>query len=155
PEALTECCAHLATQPVIGFDTEFIGEQTYHPRLCLVQAAAPDQLYLIDPLALGSLDEFWRLLLDPARVVVGHAGREEVRLCRLFAGRPPANLFDLQLVAGLVGLPYPMGHGSVVQQVLGVRMTKGETLTEWARRPLTPEQERYAFDDVRFLLRIH
>src|SRR5262249_31769397 len=99
PEALAECCAHLATQPVIVFATECSGEQTCRPRLCLVQVAGPGQLYLIDPLALGSLDEFWRLLLDPARTVVVHAGREEVRLCRVLAGRPPANLFDLQLAA--------------------------------------------------------
>ena len=34
----------------------------------------------------------------------------------------------------------------------GVQITKGETLTEWRDRPLTPQQIRYAFDDVRYLL---
>jgi ribonuclease D len=155
PEGLAQCCDYLATCPVIGFDTEFVGEETYHPRLCLVQVATPERLYLIDPLATGPLDAFWRLLLDPARQVVVHAGREEVRLCRLWSGQAPANLFDLQLAAGLTGLPYPMGHGPLVGQVLGVRLAKGETLTEWRRRPLTPEQVRYAFDDVRYLLRVH
>ncbi len=155
PEGLAQCCDYLQTCPVIGFDTEFVGEETYHPRLCLVQVATPERLYLIDPLATGPLDAFWRLLLDPARQVVVHAGREEVRLCRLWSGQAPANLFDLQLAAGLTGLPYPMGHGPLVGQVLGVRLAKGETLTEWRRRPLTPEQVRYAFDDVRYLLRVH
>jgi ribonuclease D len=152
PEELAACCATLAASPRLGFDTEFVGEDTYHPRLCLVQVAVPDALFLIDPLSCGPLDAFWALLLDPNRLAVVHAGREEVRLCRLWAGRAPANLFDLQLAAGLVGLPYPLGHGPLVRQVLGVSLAKGETLTEWRRRPLTADQIRYAFDDVRYLL---
>jgi ribonuclease D len=155
PEQLGACCAALASCPVIGFDTEFVGEETYHPRLCLVQVATPERLFLIDALSVGPLDGFWNLVVDPAREVVVHAGREEVRLCRLFSGRAPGNLFDLQLAAGLTGLVYPLGHGALVNQVLGERLAKGETLTEWRRRPLTPEQVRYAFDDVRFLLRAH
>src|SRR3954452_19029868 len=99
PQELTHCCAFLAGCPIIGLDTEFVGEDTFHPRLCLVQVAAPGRLFLIDPLSAGPLDEFWKLLLDPARQVIVHAGREEVRLCRLWAGQAPANLFDLQLAA--------------------------------------------------------
>ncbi|HBI46375.1 MAG TPA: ribonuclease D [Planctomycetales bacterium] len=153
PEELAVCCAHLAGHPHFGFDTEFVGEDTYHPRLCLIQAAAPDRLFLIDPLSTGPLDAFWGLVVDPSRVVVVHAGREEVRLCRLGTGKIPGNLFDLQIAAGLVGMTYPLGHGPLVGQVLGVHLSKGETRTEWRDRPLTPEQIRYAFDDVRFLLR--
>jgi ribonuclease D len=152
PEELAACCAGLAGCSRIGFDTEFVGEQTYHPCLCLVQVATTERLFLIDPLSAGPLDAFWRLLLDPARLVVVHAGREEVRLCRLWTGQVPASLFDLQLAAGLVGLPYPLGHGTLVRQLLGVPLAKGETLTEWRHRPLTPAQIRYAFDDVRYLL---
>jgi ribonuclease D len=151
-EGLVRCCAYLATQPVIGMDTEFVGEETYHPNLCLVQVATPDRLILIDPFEAGPLGEFWKLLLDPARVVVVHAGREEVRLCRQGIGAVPANLFDLQIAAGLVGMTYPLGHGPLVNQLLGVRLSKAETLTEWRRRPLTDDQIRYAYDDVRYLL---
>src|SRR6516165_5903104 len=152
PEELAACVAELTACPHFGFDTEFVGEDTYHPSLCLVQVATPDRLFLIDPLTTGPLDAFWQLVVDPARVVVVHAGREEVRLCRLWTGRAPGDLFDLQLAAGLVGLPYPLGYGALVGQVLGVSMRKGETRTEWRDRPLTPEQVRYAFDDVRHLL---
>jgi ribonuclease D len=117
-----------------------------------LQVAAPDRLFLIDPLTAGPLDALWQLIVDPARTVVVHAGREEVRLCRLWTGQTPGNLFDLQLAAGLAGLAYPLGHGTLVHQVLGVQLSKGETLTEWRRRPLTDNQIRYAFDDVRYLL---
>jgi ribonuclease D len=152
PDELTECCAYLANCAEFGFDTEFVGEDSYHPSLCLVQVSAGDRLYLIDPLSAGSLEPFWRLVIDPSRVSVVHAGREEVRLCRLGGGAAPGKLFDLQIAAGLAGYAYPLSHGALVNQVLGVQLTKGETLTEWRSRPLTPEQIRYAFDDVRYLL---
>ena len=152
PEELAACCAYLAGCPRLGFDTEFVGEDTYHPRLCLVQVATPERLFLIDPMTAGPLDAFWQLVVDPARLVVVHAGREEVRLCQLWAGLPPGNLFDLQIAAGLAGLAYPLGHGPLVGQVLRIHLSKGETLTEWRVRPLTREQIRYAFDDVRYLL---
>jgi ribonuclease D len=152
PDELAECCAYLANCSEFGFDTEFVGEDTYHPSLCLVQVAAGDRLYLIDPLSIGPLDAFWRLVIDPSRTAIVHAGREEVRLCRLGGGAVPGNLFDMQLAAGLVGHAYPLSHGALVNQVLGVQLAKGETLTEWRSRPLTPEQIRYAFDDVRYLL---
>jgi ribonuclease D len=152
PDELRTCCDYLAGCPRIGFDTEFVGEDTYHPHLCLVQVSTPERLILIDPLSAGPPDCFWNLVIDPARQVIVHAGREEVRLCHLWTGRRPGNLFDLQIAAGLVGLPYPLGHGAIVNQLLGVQISKGETLTEWRSRPLTRSQVRYAFDDVRYLL---
>jgi ribonuclease D len=152
PVALRECCARLAETTYLGFDTEFVGEETYEPSLCLIQVSTPNTLFLIDPLSAGPLDAFWQLLVEPARTVVVHAGREEIRLCRRLSGQTPTNWFDLQVAAGLVGLTYPMGHGSLVYQLLGTQLSKGETLTEWRDRPLTESQLRYAFDDVRYLL---
>src|SRR5438105_10980849 len=152
PQELAACCEYLAGRRQFGFDTEFVGEDTYHPRLCLVQVATNERLILIDPLTVGPLDAFWKLVVDPANQVVVHAGREEVRLCRLWTGQVPGNLFDLQIAAGLVGLAYPLGHAALVSQALRVQIAKGETLTEWRDRPLTALQIRYAFDDVRYLL---
>jgi len=152
PEELAACCEQLAAGPCFGLDTEFVGEDTYHPRLCLVQVATAERLVLIDPLSVGPLDAFWKLVVDPANLVVVHAGREEVRLCHLWSGQTPGNLCDLQIAAGLVGMNYPLGHGNLVYQVLGIQLAKGETLTEWRTRPLTRAQIGYAFDDVRYLL---
>ncbi len=152
PDELSACCQRLAACGRFGFDTEFVGEETYHPRLCLIQVATEEALYLIDPLAIPDLDPFWEVVVNPANLVVVHAGREEVRLCHLWSGRTPGNLFDLQIAAALTGLPYPLGHGNLVHHVLGVRLLKAETLTEWRTRPLTRAQIRYAFDDVRYLL---
>jgi ribonuclease D len=152
PDELAACCQHLAACPRLGLDTEFVGEDSYHPRLCLIQVAAPDALYLIDPFTVGPLDVFWNIIVHPERQIVVHAGREEVRICHLLCGRTPAHLFDLQIAAGLIGLQYPIGHGTLVKTLLGVRLDKGETLTNWHNRPLTRSQIHYAYDDVRYLL---
>lgn len=152
PAALDACLDHLASVSVLAFDTEFVGEDAYRPELCLVQVATAENLYVIDPFAVGPLDEFWELLTDPARATVVHAGREDIRLCYFAAGQPPAHVVDVQVAAGLAGLTYPIGYAGLVQELLGQRMSKGETLTDWRRRPLSASQIRYAYDDVRYLL---
>lgn len=154
PPGLRTCCDDVAACSQIGFDTEFVGEETYIPHLCLVQIATPNALYVLDPFDCGPLNELWELIADPNRLVVVHAGREEVRICYGAIGRPPANLFDVQIAAGLVGYGYPLGYGPLVGAVLKKRLAKGATLTDWRRRPLSQEQIRYAFDDVRDLLAI-
>ena len=65
PNELEECCRYLSTCPQLGFDTEFVGEDSYHPHLCLVQVATEDRLILIDPLTIGPLNDFWKLIVDP------------------------------------------------------------------------------------------
>lgn len=152
PAQLAACLTHLAQSPVVGFDTEFVGEDAYRPQLCLIQLATAEQLVVIDPFSCGPLDRLWELLLDPQRTTVVHAGREDIRMCYFQSGSPPAKVFDLQIAAGLVGLTYPIGYAGLVQDLLHLRMPKSETLTDWRQRPLTPAQVRYAFDDVRYLL---
>ena len=152
PEQLVRCCAQLAESPYLGFDTEFVGEQSYHPKLCLIQVATDKHLFLIDPLGVGPLDAFWNIITDPKHLIIVHAGRQDVHLCRMWAGKPPGRIFDLQIAAGLVGPIYPIGHATLVARELGIQIAKGETLTEWGDRPLTPKQIRYAYEDVKYLL---
>ncbi len=155
PAQLAACLGHLAKAPLIGFDTEFVGEDAYRPELCLVQVATAEELFVIDPYTCGPLDGFWELLLNPDCTTIVHAGREDIRMCYFQAGRPPANVFDVQIAAGLIGMTYPIGYAGLVHDLLHQRMQKGETLTDWRQRPLTPAQVRYAYDDVRFLLPAH
>jgi ribonuclease D len=152
PSDLAAFCKYLASCPVFGFDTEFIGEDSFVPELCLVQVATPERLFVIDPLAVGEMREFWDHVADPAHTVIVHAGREEIRMCQRGCGRLPHNLVDLQIAAGLAGCSYPLGHAPLIQLLLHVRLYKQETLTNWRQRPLSQAQLQYAFDDVRYLL---
>ncbi|MFO0956339.1 MAG: HRDC domain-containing protein [Isosphaeraceae bacterium] len=154
PAQLDELCASIRSAGRFAFDTEFVSEQTYEPVLCLLQIATTDRVAIVDPLALKRLDPFWEVLLDPSIEVVMHAAGEDLRIARQQTGRVPARVFDVQLAAGLLGYGYPLSHSNLVNQVLGVVVSGGETRTDWRRRPLSPGQLRYAADDVRYLLPI-
>jgi ribonuclease D len=151
---LEQLCADLAGADSIAFDTEFVSEHTYRPTLCLVQVAAAKRLAVIDPFDLQDLTPFWKLLAAPGHETIVHAGREELIFCHEAVGGPPANLFDVQLAAGLVGYEYPAGYGTLLSKLLNETPAKGETRTDWRRRPLTSQQIEYALDDVRYLQRL-
>ena len=148
---------------IFALDTEFISEGSYSPLLALVQIATPERIALIDPLAASQsgggsqpLDlPIWEAVADPEIVTVVHAHDQESRFCIERAGRPPQNLFDVQLAAGFCGHRFPMGYGALVNEELGVAASASQSRTDWTRRPLSGAQLRYAADDVRWLLPLH
>lgn len=141
----------LARHSHVAFDTEFVSEHTYRSQLCLIQVAAPDTLAVIDTLKVPELDPFWRLLTEPGRTTVVHAGREEMGFILHAIKSRPSSLFDVQVASGLVDHDYPAGYASIVRRFLNLPTNKGETRTDWRQRPLTPAQLEYALDDVRHL----
>ena len=148
---LRDLVRRLTDQPHVAFDTEFVSEHTYRSQLCLVQVAAPGMLAVIDTLAVPDLEPFWRLLAEPGRTTVVHAGREELGFILQAIRARPARLFDVQVAAGLVDHDYPAGYAAVVRRFLGLQTNKGETRTDWRKRPLSEGQLAYAVDDVRHL----
>jgi len=148
---LQEFCEYLAGVPLIAFDTEFVSEHTYRPQLCLIQVAAGDRLAVIDPLAVRDVKPFWQALAAEGHDTIVHAGREELLFCLGAVGQRPHQLFDVQIAAGLVGYEYPAGYGSLLSKLVGQRLNKGETRTDWRKRPLSEGQLEYALDDVRYL----
>lgn len=134
-----------------AYDSEFIGESSYAPRLCLIQVATTSEIALIDPLAGPDLSAFWQLLADPSVEKIVHAGQQDIEPVVRFAGLAAANVFDTQIAAGFAGLPYPVGLSKLLLELLGARIGKSMTFTQWDARPLSATQLRYAADDVRYL----
>lgn len=151
-QQLEKLCKDLTGASWIAFDTEFVSERTYRPKLCLVQVAADgDILAVIDSLAVNDMTPFWEMLATGDHETIAHAGREEFLFCQRAIDKRPSQLVDIQLAAGMAGFEYPAGYGSLVSKLLRQRVAKGETRTDWERRPLTSRQIEYALADVTHL----
>jgi len=151
---LLELCERLASAKRIGFDTEFVSEFTYRPDLCLIQVEYDGRLAVIDTKAVENVKPFWQVLVDGEHETICHAGREEFRFCVYDVEKAPKDWFDVQLAAGMIGLEYPISYGKLLQRLLKKRLPKGETRTDWRRRPLTKAQLEYALEDVIHLPRL-
>jgi len=155
PEELAELCQHIAAEGCFAFDTEFIGENSYRPVLCLVQVATRQRVELLDPFALKNLAPLWQLLADPAVEKICHAGDQDLAIAYQASGLTPANVFDAQIGAGMIGLGYPLAYWRVVEVFGSVSLEKAHTYSAWDRRPLSRDQFAYAVDDVRYLPSVH
>jgi ribonuclease D len=148
---LGEFCQELAAVPWIALDTEFVSEHTYRPELCLIQVSTPQRLAMIDAMVVRDVRPFWQAVVDGNHETIVHAGRGEMEFCLQDVDRLPKKLFDVQLAAGLAGIEYPAGYGTLVARLLGELSEKHETRTDWRKRPLSKRQLDYAVRDVCYL----
>jgi ribonuclease D len=147
--------ASIADAPWVGFDTEFVGEKTFIPVLCLLQIVAGEDIYLVDTLKIKDLGTFLRIVENPATLKITHAGDNDYRLLNTLFGTVPQNTFDTQIAAGFVGYNYPAGFGRIVEKELRVTLAKSHTVADWAARPLERKALDYAVEDVKFLPALH
>jgi ribonuclease D len=152
-ESLNRLCERLESVPWVALDTEFMRTKTYYAKLCLVQLATPDWCALVDPLALP-ITALLQTLQRASLLKVIHSARQDLEV--LFDLHPTvlAPVFDTQIAAALLGEPDQVGYATLVQKFTGETLSKLETRTDWEQRPLSPEQRRYAQDDVTLLVRI-
>ena len=158
PNALDEFCEQLRDSPRLALDTEFVGEESFVPKLELIQVATNNTAAVIDFPAVqsgGSLDAFWEIVCNPAIQKVVHAGRQDLDLFAVHAGQIPKPFFDTQIAAAMVGFGPQVAYANLVQRVHGTKLDKAHTFTNWSARPLSQDQLAYALEDVTFLLAIH
>ncbi|MFN4310575.1 MAG: ribonuclease D [Ferrovibrio sp.] len=151
-DELSRFCASLATAPYVTVDTEFMRETTFWPKVCLIQVAGPEEARAIDPLAEGlSLDPLFELLRNRAVLKVFHAARQDLEIFTKLMGEVPAPLFDTQVAAMVCGFGDQVSYEQLASKLAGAQIDKSSRFTDWARRPLTEKQVRYALSDVTHL----
>lgn len=134
----------------IGLDTEFMREKTFFAELCLVQISTSDAIYCVDPLGDSDMRQFW----DSALTVpwVAHSARQDIEVIYQAAERMPAQLFDTQVAAALLGYAPQLGYANLVSELFDVELPKSHTRADWSRRPLGDAVLQYAAEDVEYLL---
>lgn len=161
PQLITEdsdlrrLCEHWRTLPTLAMDTEFIRVDTFYPQLGLLQVCDGQGSYLLDPLELKDWDAFRALLRDDRITKVLHACSEDLLVFNEYFGVIPQPVFDTQKAAAFLGLGYSISYQNLVRELLGIEVDKGETRSDWLRRPLSKQQLHYAALDVAYLPAIH
>jgi len=151
-DELKEACAKLGRAPFIAVDTEFMREQTFWPKLCLVQIAADGTEVLIDSQAPAlDLTPLFDLMVNEKVVKVFHSARQDIEIVHHLAGVIPHPIFDTQVAAMVCGFGEAVSYSMLVKRLLNRNLDKTSRFTDWSRRPLSERQLTYALGDVIYL----
>jgi ribonuclease D len=145
-------CERIANQSLVALDTEFVRERTYFPELCVLQVATTDSIAAVDCLSAIDLEPLFATLYSEDKCWLLHSARQDLEVLYYRSGKLPARLIDTQIAAGLLGSPPQMGLQALLEKVLGVTIEKEHTRADWSRRPLAEALERYALEDVHYLI---
>jgi len=137
---------------VFAIDTEFHREKTYYPKLALLQLRWGERLAILDPVSVDVSK--LSLIFETNSLAVFHAGAQDLEVLSRATGTVPSNIFDTQIAAGFLGMRTP-SLSSLHENLLGLKIPKGDRLTNWFQRPLTESQLQYAASDVRHLLDLY
>jgi ribonuclease D len=153
---LAAACARMSAYPFVTVDTEFLRETTYYPLLCVVQMASADEAVVIDALAPGiDLSAFYALMANENVMKVFHAARQDIEIIWHAVKLIPHPVFDTQVAAMVLGYGDSISYDQLVQRITGDALDKSLRFTDWARRPLSEPQLRYAISDVTHLRQVY
>ena len=151
-EELAEVCARLGSAEFVAVDTEFMREQTFWPRLCLIQMAGGGTEALVDSLTPGmDLTPFFELMVNERVLKVFHSARQDVEIVHHLARVIPHPIFDTQVAAMVCGFGEAVSYSMLVKRLLNRNLDKTSRFTDWSRRPLSERQLTYALGDVLYL----
>lgn len=153
---LRSFCQRLQTAKFVTVDTEFLRDNTYWPKLCLIQLGGPEGAAAVDPLAPGiDLEPIIALFDNEAVLKVFHSARQDLEIFFHAFDRLPHPIFDTQIAAMVCGFGESVGYDTLVKRLTGRRIDKGPRFTDWSMRPLSEVQIRYALDDVVHLREVY
>jgi ribonuclease D len=148
-----ELIADGSNEPV-ALDTEADSFHHYYEKVCLIQLAVGDRVFLVDPLSPPA-----RLNLAPlisrlsARLLLLHGADYDLRLLRRTFGFHASSIFDTMIAAQLVG-ESEIGLAALLSRRLSVTLDKTNQRADWSERPISRDRIAYAAGDVLHLSRL-
>jgi ribonuclease D len=144
-----DAIADLRNERVVGLDTEtrpaFRKGESHLP--CLVQAATARAVYLFQLKRAEAFPVLAELLGARHIVKAGVALAHDLRCLKLVFAFEPANVVDLGTAARRAGFDQT-GVRNLAGLVLGFRIPKGNSTSNWAARELSASQIAYAATDA-------
>ena len=150
-ESFNRMLTDLTKQPAVAVDTESNSLHAYQERVCLIQISTREQDYLVDTLAIRSLEPLGEIFSNLAIQKVFHAGDYDLTCLKRDYAFTFANYFDTSIAAAAVG-EENLGLSTLLAKYLGFSVDKKYQRADWGRRPLDAEMLCYAQSDSHFLL---
>lgn len=141
----------LRKEPILAIDTESNGLHAYQEQVCLLQVSTQDADYLVDPLALESVEPLGEIFTNPDIEKVFHAAEYDLICLKRDFNIEVANLFDTRWAVRVLGYKGD-GLDRLLAEKFNVRVNKKYQKANWAIRPLSEEQTSYARLDTHYLI---
>ena len=143
--------------PVVAIDTETMGLVPHRDRLCLVQLSAGDGNAHLVQIAqdVTQAPNLVRMLADPGVLKLFHFGRFDIAVLEHRFGVRTAPVWCTKIASKLVRT-YTDRHGlkNLLDELLGVDISKLQQSSDWGAPRLTEAQQAYAASDVLYLHRL-
>jgi ribonuclease D len=149
PQDLERALADFRQERVVGLDTEtrpaFRKGESHLP--CLVQAATARAVYLFQFRGVNVFPGLAELFSEPRIIKAGVGLAHDLRQLKLVFPFAEQNVVDLGVAARRSGLEQS-GVRNLAGMLLGFRIPKGTSTSNWAARHLSPAQITYAATDA-------
>ena len=141
----------------VAIDTETMGLDPRRDRLCLVQLSAGDGNAHLVQIAKGqqSAPNLERLLTDPGTLKIFHFGRFDIAAMESAFGVTTQPVYCTKIASKLIRT-FTDRHGLkyLLQELVGVDVSKQQQTSDWGAETLTEAQMDYAASDVLYLHRL-
>lgn len=156
PWTLSSELLPLDPKRIVTYDSEFVRERSYYPKLSLAQLHQPHWAKA----ALFDVQDhdnpaLWQALSQHPAPVVMHSGEQDLELMLDHAKALPHVYRDTQVGFALCHPEKTVSYAAMVAHYLGIHLEKSETRSDWLARPLSQRQCDYAADDVGLLSQVY
>lgn len=143
--------------PVVAIDCETMGLNPHRDRLCVIQMSGGDGEAHMVQVARGQTEapNLCAMLEDPDVLKLFHFGRFDIAAMLNAFGVLTAPVYCTKIASKLIRT-YTDRHGLkyLLQELLGVDISKQQQSSDWGAETLTEAQLDYAASDVLYLHRL-
>lgn len=143
--------------PTVAIDCETMGLNPMRDRLCVVQMSGGDGNAHLVQVAKGQTEapNLCKMLADPKVLKLFHFGRFDIAAMQNAFGTVTAPVYCTKIASRLIRT-YTDRHGlkNLLQELLGVDVSKQQQSSDWGAAELSTAQIEYAASDVLYLHRL-
>jgi len=141
---------YLRHQKILGFDTESrpnFSPQHHHYGVALLQLSGPDRAYLFRIKQLTMYKRLFKILASDSIIKVGAAVNDDIHGLQRYCDFKPKGFVDLQKIVWEWGIR-DKSVKKMAANILGIRISKTQQLSNWEAETLSEAQKKYAATDA-------